>query len=195
MPLRVFLPIVLSLFATACSSGPEWAGQAVEPRPAPALEGTNWDGEPFSLEQTLGKPTVVFFGFTQCPDICPMALAKLQQVERDLGEQADDLEVVFVSVDPHRDSVERMALYVPMFGDDFYGVRVEAEDIGDLQDRWDLTIQYGQPRDGPGTDSYYFVDHTGTFFLVDREGEIRVTHPPSADAEDLRPDIEVLLAS
>ncbi|MEM9555963.1 MAG: SCO family protein [Acidobacteriota bacterium] len=179
----------------ACSNGPTWVGEPAEPRPAPILEGTNWDGESFSLDETRGKATVVFFGYTLCPDICPLALAKMQQVERELGASAGELEVVFVSVDPHRDSVERLSHYVPNFGDQFYGIHVPAEELGALQERWGLTVQYGQPKDGPGTDSYYYVDHTGTFFLLDREGTLRVTHPPNADAQALLPDIETLIAS
>lgn len=155
----------------------------------------NWNGEAFSLSDHLGKVAIVFFGYTMCPDVCPFTLAKIKQVVGELGEQADDLAVVFVSVDPHRDSVERLARYVPNFNDRFYGLHLDVDQVDALKASWEVTIQYGQPKDGPGTDSFYYVDHTGTYFVVDREGQLRLTFPPNATAAQMTPDIRALLTS
>jgi hypothetical protein len=105
------------------------------------------------------------------------------------------VEVVFVSVDPQRDTVEKLSRYVPNFDRRFYGLRLEPAEITDVTKTFDLTVQYGQPKDGPETDSYYYVDHTGTFFVFDREGRLRLKFPPNATVDQMRPDIEKLLAA
>lgn len=167
--------------------------QVEDPAPAPPLVGTDWNGEPFRLEETRGKVAVVFFGYTYCPDICPFTLAKMKQLYARLGDRADQVAMVFVSVDPHRDSVEKLASYVPNFDRRFHGVHLSFPQLDDVKEDWDITVQYGQPKEGPGTDSFYYVDHTGSFFLIDREGRWVVTHGPKASVDDLVADVESLL--
>lgn len=189
--------LLVAAYATGCAPREsEFNGQVIEPpEPAPELTGVNWDGEPFHLSDRRGKVSVVFFGFTYCPTICPMTLNKMKQLEQGLGEQAEDLEVVFVSVDPHRDTVKKLADYVPNFDPSFYGVRLTFDQLDKAMEDFDLTVQYGQPKEGPGTDSYYFVDHTGSYLVVDREGKLRLRYPPTTKPEDMRQDLEVLLES
>lgn len=188
----------LTLLATSvvgCQPPQEWNGTVADPvAAAPVLEGINWNNEAFQLSDHLGKVAVVFFGYTMCPDVCPFTLAKIKQVVAELGDQAEDLAVVFVSVDPHRDSVERLARYVPNFDQSFFGLHLDVDQLDALKKAWDVTIQYGQPKDGPGSDSFYYVDHTGTYFVVDREGQLRLTFPPNASAELMVPDLRTLLA-
>lgn len=197
--IRKTLPAVVAaaLIATLAACGPggePFRGQAVDPgRPAPTLEGTNWTGEPFRLEQVRGRVAVVFFGYTFCPDVCPLTLARMKQLESALGERAEEVEVVFVSVDPHRDTVEKMASYVPAFDPGFYGVRLTQDQLDAAKESFDLTVQYGQPAGGPGSDTFYYVDHTGSHFLLDRAGRLRVVHPPDATLEALEPDLLRLL--
>lgn len=185
--------VLALVVATGCQPAHQWRGKAVEPKPAPPLVGTNWDGERFTLADLEGRVAVVFFGYTFCPDVCPFALHKMKQIRERLGERGDRLAVVFVSVDPHRDTVEKLASYVPNFHSDFYGLRLEFDELETVQEEWAVTVQYGQPKDGPGTDSYYYVDHTGTYFVVDPQGKVRLEFPPNAAVDDLLPDIEALL--
>jgi protein SCO1/2 len=197
---RIAAALLAPLLAVAagCGGGSpthEWRGKVVEPPvEAPPLSGVNWDGERFALDQLAGKVVVVFFGYTYCPDICPFTLSKMKRLRTELGEQGEDLEVVFVSVDPHRDSVEKLAQYVPNFGQDFYGLRLEFGELEEVQEAWAVTVQYGQPKEGPGTDSFYYVDHTGTYFVVGRDGKLRVTFPPNAKVEQMLPDVRELLS-
>jgi protein SCO1/2 len=178
----------------ACQPQVSWNGTAVEPVVnAPELVGTNWNGEPFALSDLEGKVAVVSFGYTFCPDVCPFTLFKMKQLLGALGERAKEVAVVFVSVDPHRDTLEKMAEYVPGFDERFYGVRLEHHELDTVKEAWDLTVQYGQPKDGPGTDTYYYVDHTGTYFVVDQDGRLRLEFPPNATVEDLEPDLVTLL--
>ncbi len=196
--LRRALPAVLlaMVLVVGCQPPQQWNGTVADPvTAAPVLEGINWNSDAFELKDHLGKVVVVFFGYTMCPDVCPFTLAKVKRVEAALGDQAEDLEVVFVSVDPHRDSVERLARYVPNFDQSFYGLHLDVDQLDAVKQAWDVTIQYGQPKDGPGSDSFYYVDHTGTYFVVDREGQLRLTFPPNATAELMVPDLRTLLAA
>ncbi|MCB1056713.1 MAG: SCO family protein [Acidobacteria bacterium] len=182
------------LLTAGCRGEPRFQGGVVDqPKHAPPLEGINWTSETFRLADLEGKVVVLFFGYTFCPDVCPFTLVKMKQIYADLGERADDLAVVFVSVDPHRDTLQKLASYVPGFDRRFYGVRLEFDELDQVLDDFGLTVQYGQPKDGPGSDSFYYVDHTGTYFLIDKQGRIRVQHPPNAKVEQLLPDIKTLL--
>ncbi len=196
---NIMVGVVFALIAglvAACQPATSWIGTAVDPaKPAPVLTGINWNGEPFDLSEQVDKVAIVFFGYTMCPDVCPFTLAKIKQVVDQLGDQADDLAVVFVSVDPYRDSVERLARYVPNFNPGFYGLRLDTDQVDALKSDWDVTVQYGQPKDGPGTDSFYYVDHTGTYFIVDRQGQLRLTFPPNSTAADMAQDLSVLLGA
>jgi len=190
------LALALAAIFAACMSGTphrSWNGTPVEPATsAPHLVGVNWDGEPLDLAQLQDRVRIVFFGYTFCPDVCPFALAKMQQLYRALGPRADDVAVVFVSVDPKRDTVAKLSRYVPGFDRRFYGVRLAPDVLDRVADDFGITVRYGRPPDG-GDGNRYFVDHTGTFFVIDRRGNLRLTFPPSARAGDLLPDIEALL--
>ena len=111
----------------------------------PVLTGVNWNTEPFELGQIEGSVGIVFFGYSYCPDVCPMTLAKMKQLYGKLGERAEDVSVVFVSVDPYRDSVDKLANYVPNFDERFYGIRLEQEELDVAQDSFGLAVQFGQP--------------------------------------------------
>lgn len=191
------LVVVTGLAGCGSDAEPQFRGKVVEDAepPTPPLAGVNWDGEPFELASQEGKVSVVFFGYTFCPDVCPFALAKMKQLYAQLGDRADEVAVVFVSVDPQRDTVAKLADYVPNFDERFYGLRLETDELEQVQEDWDVTVQYGQPKHGPGTDSFYYVDHTGSYFLLDRQGRLRVVHPPNASVKDLLPDVEKLLRS
>ncbi len=193
--LAVSLILMGGLVACQKAESPFVGETVADPVAAPGLVGTNYDGTPFDLAELQGKVAVVFFGYTYCPDVCPFTLAKMKQVYQQLGERAEELAVVFVSVDPERDSLEKLANYVPNFDRRFFGVRLEFDELNKVKEDWNLIVQYGQPRDGPDSDSFYYVDHTGTFFLIDREGRVRVRHPPNATAAKLLPDLERLLDS
>jgi protein SCO1 len=188
------LAALLLLVLTACTPAQKFNGELVEPAAqAPQLSGANWDGKPFNLSDQRGKVAVVFFGYTYCPDVCPFTLAKMKQLYARLGDKAEDVAVVFVSVDPQRDTVEKMARYVPNFDRRFYGLRLE--NVDETIKGFDAVVQFGQPKDGPETQSFYYVDHTGTFFVVDREGKLRLKFQPSATVDQMLPDIQKLLAT
>lgn len=128
-------------------------------------------GQPFTLERLKGKWTLLFFGYTYCPDICPTALATLSAVFRKLDQYPDvikDTQVVFVSVDPGRDRPERLAEYVAYFDERFSAVTGEVQEIDNLAHQIGAGYQI-EPADSSGN---YLVSHTGSVFIVDPQARL-----------------------
>jgi protein SCO1 len=188
------LAVVLTLGEAACRPTVKFNGEVVTPPKTMELAGVNWDGKPFRLSEHRGKVAVVFFGYTFCPDVCPFTLAKMKQLRKRLGAKASGFDVVFVSVDPKRDTLDKLAHYVPGFDPSFYGLRVEAPDLDAATEPFDVSVRYGLPKLGEDTPTFYYVDHTATFFVIDRTGRLRLRYPPNATLDQMQPDIEKLLA-
>ncbi len=125
------------------------------------------NGEAFTRERFLGKWTLVFFGFTYCPDICPTTMSFLNELMGQLeGTEVEDTEVVMVSVDPARDTVEQLATYVPYFNPDFTGVTGEFLDIHRFATALNTPF-----RKVPGDDENYQVDHSANVILINPRGD------------------------
>ena len=123
-------------------------------------------GETFNIARMEDVWTMVFFGFTNCPDICPTTLATLNAMYEDLGDsEKENLQIVMVSLDPERDTVEKMALYVPYFNEDFIGVTGNPYSILGLSTQ--LTIAYTKVDLG---DDNYTVDHSTQVVLINPKG-------------------------
>ena len=156
-----------------------------------SLELTDHTGKARRLEDFRGKAVVVFFGFTRCPDVCPTTLADAAQAMRQLGPDADRVQVLFVSVDPERDTQEALAMYVPAFDARFLGLR------GDLEATRRATKEfkvYFEKRPGKTPDDYS-VDHSAQSYVLDPQGRLRLFVRHDRMAEDLAPDLRVLLKS
>jgi len=156
-----------------------------------SLELTDHTGKARRLEDFRGKAVVVFFGFTRCPDVCPTTLADAAQAMRQLGPDADRVQVLFVSVDPERDTQEALAMYVPAFDARFLGLR------GDLEATRRATKEfkvYFEKRPGKTPDDYS-VDHSAQSYVLDPQGRLRLFVRHDRLAEDLAPDLRVLLKS
>ena len=199
MPMRtlILLGFSLALLLTlgACRRPPEFQGTAYDPpRAAPAIVGTNWDGSEFHIQDLRGKVTILLFGYTFCPDVCPMTLARLQQFVSQLGDQADEVAVVLVSVDPSRDSPERLAQYVPAFHPDFFGVHVPEPDLATVKQGYGIFAERSDADTEEGEEGEdYNVDHTSGLFLSDRTGRLRVVFGHDPQIEVLNEDIQILL--
>ena len=117
-----------------------------------------------------GKPTMVFFGFTSCPNICPTALWNVSELLRQLGDGAKDLRVLFISVDPERDTPERLKAYVSNFDSRVVGLTGTAEQVAAAVKAYRAYFKK-VPQDGGA----YTMDHTATVYLMDRSGKFRGT--------------------
>lgn len=188
------LAIVLLVATAACSSATDFRGDTVEATGPAPLTGVNWDGSRFDLASLDHDVAVVFFGYTFCPDVCPITLARMKRLYGELGERrAERVAVVFVSVDPERDSLAKLAEYVPGFDPRFFGVRAEGDELTAAKSSFGVSARNLEPAAG-GDPDFYFVDHTGSMFLLDDERRPRVIHPFEAELADVVADVETLLA-
>lgn len=146
-------------------------------------------GKPRRLEDFRGKAVVLFFGFTHCPDVCPTTLADMAQVMRTLGADADRVQVLFVSVDPERDTQAALAKYVPAFDARFLGLRGDLEATRRVAKEFKV---YFEKRPGK-TPGEYSIDHSAQSYVIDPEGRLRLFVRHERIAEDLAPDLRVLL--
>ena len=134
------------------------------PRPMPAVTLTDHRGQPFTLDDLAGRDTLVFFGFTNCPDICPLTLAVIAEAMGSLREALPDSapQVLFVSVDAERDLPERINAYIRAFDDDFIGVTADEATLEPLLDALSVTVH----KQVQG-DEVYNVVHNGTIYVLD----------------------------
>ena len=148
------------------------------------------EGRSRSLADFKGKVVVVFFGFTQCPDVCPTTMAELAQVKKALGGDGDKVQGVFVTVDPDRDTPELLKAYLGSFDPSFVALRGTPEQLKAAAQ--EFKVYYAKV---PGkTPESYTMDHTAASFIFDTEGRIRVFSRYGSGAEALTQDIQALLA-
>lgn len=150
-------------------------GTAEEAEPIPVAEAVQM-GQPFALvtdegetitnEDLLGHPSLMFFGFTFCPDVCPTALAEVSGWLAELGPEAGDLAVYFVTVDPERDSQARLNEYLSVFDPRIVGITGEPDDVRAMLDSYHV---YYAPYEADGVG--YLMDHYGSFFMLDEDGD------------------------
>lgn len=154
------------------------------PQPLQAFELTDQQQQPFTLERLQGKWSFVFFGYTYCPDICPTTLSTLTGLVwklRNDPQNLADIQVIFVSVDPQRDTPDVLASYLEYFDESFQGVTGAQQDIDSL------TRQFGagymnEPETTPGQ---YLVSHTSSIFLVDPQGRLLASFSPPHNADTI----------
>ena len=149
------------------------------------------DGRPRSLADFHGKAVVVLFGFTHCPDVCPTALAEMARAVRQLGDREGEVQVLFVTLDPERDTPELLKQYVPAFHPAFLGLRgSEAQTTAVTKD----FKVYSNQRPGKTPDSYT-IDHSAQSFVFDRQGRIRLLLPPNMASSAIASDLRLILNS
>jgi protein SCO1/2 len=148
-------------------------------------------GKPRTLADFKGKVVAVFFGFTRCPDVCPTTLAGMKAVKEKLGPDGDRLQVLFVTIDPERDTPELLGKYVPAFDPSFLGLYGDAEAIAKTAKEFKV---FYQKAPGSSPDNYS-MDHTAATFIYDPQGRLRLFAKHGMDADALAHDIRLLLAS
>lgn len=186
------LLLVFLVLLSGCSQY-RFHGIPYEPRiAAPAIAGQNHDGSAFDLVNLSGKVALLFFGYTSCPDVCPTTLAELRVLHQNLGHRAADTAVVFVSVDPERDTVARLGEYVPLFNPSFYGVHVNDEQLESIKAAYGVVAEkvYYRPED---TAAGYSVDHTARLYLIGPDSRLITSYPYGSDITKIQKDVEFLL--
>ncbi len=147
-------------------------------------------GQKRTLADYKGKAVVVFFGFTHCPDVCPTTLAEMAAVKKELGADSDKLQVLFVTVDPERDTQQALADFVPAFDPSFIGLYGTPEQTAKLQKDFKLFVQKVKNKEGDG----YSVDHTAGSYVYDPQGRIRLFVRSGQGPQTVLSDIKLILA-
>lgn len=191
--LLVSLLVLLGSLLAGCSRPHTFAGTELDPAPlATDFAGTNWNGTPFQLKALQEEVVLLFFGYTSCPDVCPTTLAEMKKLYDLLGEDAQDVAVVLVTVDPERDTVARLAEYVPAFNAAFYGVFLESDVLEETKRAYGIFAQKAESGSAP-TAAGYLVDHTASLLVLDRQGRWRLLYSFGTTAEEMLSDIRYLL--
>lgn len=183
---------LVAVLVAGCTAGAphEFAGAAMDdPQPVPDFTLTGSDGSPVSLSDFRGQYVYLYFGYTFCPDMCPTTLAKLSQVRSELGDEASQMRVVMVSVDPERDTPEALGDYVTRFDPTFIGLTGSKADIDAAGQAFGL---YYERHEGSAATGY-LVDHTARTFLIGPDGRALVAYPHDAPDEDVLADLRWLM--
>ncbi|HEA52063.1 SCO family protein [Marinobacter antarcticus] len=157
--------------------------------PELAFELTDASGDTVTADKTDGEIRMLFFGFTSCPDVCPATLRKLSRAVSGMPDQwQNDTRIIFVSVDPQRDTPERIKSYVDFFSDRAIGLTGEEKALRALSKRYRTTFGY----DDPDAEGNYNVSHSGAVYVFDRKGNARLLFRPDLTIEDIRTDLVAL---
>ena len=182
----------LLIALTACSPKPEFKNIDITGSTAFGKDFSlvDPDGKVRTLADFKGKAVVMFFGYTQCPDVCPTTLTEMQQAMALLGPQSDKVQVLFVTVDPERDTAAILKQYVPAFDPRFLGLRPADEPALERVAK-DFKIYYKKvPGTSPGS---YTMDHTAGSYAFDPEGRLRLYIKHAQGPETLAHDLKELL--
>ncbi len=152
------------------------------PRQIPDYALVDMNGQPFKLSQLRGRSVLIFFGYTFCPDVCPLTLAELKQIKALLGPNAADVAVLYISVDPERDSPEVLKRYIGAFDPDFLSATGDIETVRRFATEFGAAFEKQKPA---GTSASYLVAHTSFTYLLDREGRWRMTFAFKTPVEEV----------
>lgn len=191
--LGFLLPGVLSVALIACSGeqSPQFRNTDITGADyAKDFALTDHTGQSRALADFKGKVVTVFFGFTQCPDVCPSSLATMSDVMRELGDEAARVQVLFITVDPERDTQELLAHYVPAFDPRFVGLYGDLEQTAKVAK--DFRIYYAKSGDAGGPN--YTIDHSAGTYVFDPDGRLRLYVRHAETSGNIAADIRLLLA-
>jgi protein SCO1/2 len=179
--------MLLSLMAHAGDIEALKAGVFNPPREAPDFSVRASDGAALALSHYRGKVVVLGFGYTHCPNVCPATLAVLALAHRKLGALGSQVQVIYLTVDPERDSAERLKQYLAAFDPTFLGGTGTAAQMAAVR------TSYGVTAEKVGTGSDYGIAHSSFIYLITRDGKLRALMPFGHKADDYVHDISMLL--
>ncbi len=194
--IRLFLPLLFIFGMLAgCSQSYEFAGMPFVPvLDAPEVVGVIRDGEDFALRDLPQKLKLVFFGYTACPDICPLTLSNLRSVYDQLTDsQRSDVAVVLISLDPLRDTPAILAAYAEAFIPASYGVHVPEDKLAQTLSDFNVFSAKRSVTEESGTNSY-LIDHTAVIFVIDGKNQLREIFSSNASADQIAADVRYLLS-
>jgi protein SCO1/2 len=152
---------------------------------------TDQDGHPVTAADYRHDIVLLYFGYTDCPDECPTTLTTLANALHTLGPQSSHVRVLFVTVDPRRDTTEVLKRYVSNFGPQFVGLRGDEAELNDLSKRYRIAYHYEKP----DKDGNYEVDHSSAVFVFDGDGRARLLAQSDNTSQQVASDLRRLLAN
>jgi len=188
---RWLVTLAACLLLTACQAQGPWQLKRIDGlMPDLSFALTDDTGHPVSARHYLGKPVLLFFGYTSCPDVCGSTLLRLAGAIAQLPGGQDAVTVLFVSVDPTRDTPERLRRYLGAFGPEFVGLRGDDDALDALVRRYRVTYAYSTP-DAQGQ---YEVTHSSGVFIFDGQGRARLLAGPNDWSVPIAGDLKRLIA-
>ena len=185
------LLLVLALLLAGCDSQPKFGNTDISAAGyATDFALTDHNGKPRTMADFRGKAVVIFFGYTQCPDVCPTTMTGMAEAMKLLGADADKVQVLFVTVDPERDTPQLLAQYVPVFNPGFLGLYADPQTIAKTAQAFRIFYKK-QPGSTPTT---YTVDHTAGSYVYDPQGRLRLYIKHGEKPEVIAKDLKLLVA-
>lgn len=185
---RLFWSIIICSVIAGCESRPQFRSTDITGAPyGKALELTDHTGKPRRLEDWQGKAVVLFFGFTHCPDVCPTTLAEIASAIKQLGADADRVQVLMVSVDPERDTPESLGKYVTAFDPRFLALRGDLAATKKVAEEFKIYFEKAKSGDS------YTVNHSVQSYVLDPRGRLRLLVRHDRVAQDLAEDLRAIL--
>jgi len=191
MRLPVLLLLALSLLLTACTQVQDSPFHGIDLSDASwgrSLHLSDTNGVPHALSDFNGRYVLLTFGYTHCPEVCPLSLAKTAQVRRALGEQAGQVQVMFVTIDPERDTPEVLQRYVHAFDRDILALRGSVEDTRIAANSFRASFRKVPHATG------YAMDHTMLIYLIGPDQRLKLAFPHETPGEEILADLKTLLA-
>ena len=166
-------------------------GSLIEPSP-PAIDFSleRANGNTYHLAERKGQVVLIFFGYANCPDVCPSTLADFKTIHRELEDDAEKVDFVFITIDPERDTQENIERYVSAFNSDFIGLSGGLEQLKAI---WDGYWVFREKQETE-TEAGYLMAHTSRVYAIDKFGKLRLTYPFGVSAASMQSDVERLLA-
>jgi protein SCO1/2 len=192
MTTRRWLALFAVVVLCACNKtqpAPSGLDEAARPPFGGDFTLTNQDNQPFRLDQLRGRPAVLFFGYTSCPDMCPMTMSRIAAALKLVGDEGHDVTTLFVSVDPQRDTPAALKEYVSSFSIPVIGLTGTPEEVARVASQYHASYQIV-----PTGTTNYLVNHTSAIFLIDRQGRLRQFFGFNEKPETLASALRALLS-
>lgn len=183
------IPLLLLATSNLCAAAMLKSGEFSPPRLAPDFKLPGSSGKTLSLGDYRGKVVALGFGFTACPEVCPTTLAELAAARKQLGADGKDFQVIYITVDPARDTPQVMHAYVTGFDPSFVGATGTQAQLSEVNKQYGITAS----KVGPGTGGAYGMNHSSFVYLIDRSGKLRALSPYGRKVDDLVHDVRALL--
>jgi len=190
LSIRLISALLLLLSCLSCNVEKSIRGLELTGMPLTNFTLNDQHGNPFILSGHPDQASLMFFGFTYCPDVCPMTLATWKKVETELGKQSRQVNFLYVTVDADRDTPEKLKAHLENFSSSFIGLTGAPDSLKKVYANFGVFREKVKIAEN---DEAYLINHTASMYLLDKEGRWRIKHSNDANSEDIAHDLKLLL--